>query len=304
MAGTETEKPSEKSATDSTISMMTEAQLREPKSTIGVYELPCGYLDSSGVLHTDVLLNEITGRDEDMLANGKIPNTKKMNQLLVSCIGRLGSITDKGAIASAVPDMLVGDRVFLILAIRRVSLGDDYPYKDSCPSCAKESLMSLDLSTLDTVKMPHPKQRVFDARLPSRAAIKAWAASTDGEILEPERSKPTGMPIRFKVLCGRDEEKSGKAAGKDDSVSLLLSLRIEMLNDKPPTIDDLQSLTLTERQFIRDVVFRKEDGGIDTTLDVTCPMCQHEYTRELDIGQMGFFFPSAARKTSKTRSST
>ena len=286
-----------------TVTMMTEAQLREPKSTIGVYELPCGYLDPAGVLHTEVLLNEITGRDEDMLANEKIPAGKKMNQLLTSCIARIGTITDKGTIASVVQDMLVGDRVFLILAIRRVSLGDDYPYKDSCPSCEKESLMSINLSELDIVKMSDPKKRVFDARMPSKLAIKAWA--NDGEdVPEPERSSPTGRTIRFKPLTGRDEEVANKAGKGADSISVLLGLRILMLDDKPPSIEDLQNLTMAERSYIRDVVFRAGDGGVDTTLEVTCPQCQHEFKRELDIAQMGFFFPSAARKNSKTRSST
>jgi len=286
-----------------TVTMMTEAQLREPKSTIGVFELPCGYLDASGVLHTEVLLNEISGRDEDMLANDKIPANKKMNQLLTSCIARIGSITDKGAIASIVPDLLVGDRVFLVLAVRRVSLGDDYPYKDTCPSCEKESLMSINLSELDIVKMSDPKKRVFDARMPSKAAIKAWA--NDGEdVPEPERSNPTGRTVRFKMLTGRDEEKAGKGTSGPESISVLLGLRILMLDDKPPTIEDLQNLTMSERSYIRDVVFRAGDGGVDTTLDVTCPQCAHEFKRELDIAQMGFFFPSAARKNSKTRSST
>ena len=286
-----------------TVTMMTEAQLREPKSTIGVFELPCGYLDASGVLHTEVLLNEISGRDEDMLANDKIPANKKMNQLLTSCIARIGSITDKGAIASIVPDLLVGDRVFLVLAVRRVSLGDDYPYKDTCPSCEKESLMSINLSELDIVKMSDPKKRVFDARMPSKAAIKAWA--NDGEdVPEPERSNPTGRTVRFKMLTGRDEEKAGKGTSGPESISVLLGLRILMLDDKTPTIEDLQNLTMSERSYIRDVVFRAGDGGVDTTLDVTCPQCAHEFKRELDIAQMGFFFPSAARKNSKTRSST
>ena len=286
-----------------TVTMMTEAQLREPKSTIGVFELPCGYLDASGVLHTEVLLNEISGRDEDMLANDKIPANKKMNQLLTSCIARIGSITDKGAIASIVPDLLVGDRVFLVFAVRRVSLGDDYPYKDTCPSCEKESLMSINLSELDIVKMSDPKKRVFDARMPSKAAIKAWA--NDGEdVPEPERSNPTGRTVRFKMLTGRDEEKAGKGTSGPESISVLLGLRILMLDDKPPTIEDLQNLTMSERSYIRDVVFRAGDGGVDTTLDVTCPQCAHEFKRELDIAQMGFFFPSAARKNSKTRSST
>ena len=286
-----------------TVTMMTEARLREPKSTVGVYELPCGYVDAAGVLHTEVQLKEITGRDEDMLANEKIPAGKKMNLLLASCVVRIGTISDKQAVASIIPEMLIGDRVFLVLAIRRVSIGDDYPYTDTCPSCSKESLMSINLGELDIIKMADPLKRVFDARLPSASAIKEWSNSGE-DVPEPEKSKPTGRTIRFKQLVGKDEEKSTKATGGAEAISTLLGLRILMLDEKPPTIDDLQNLTMSERSYIRDVVFRAGDGGVDTSLDVTCPQCQHEFKRELDITQVGFFFPSAAQKNSKTRSST
>lgn len=286
----------------STLQMMTEAQIREPKSSVGIFTLPCGFLDANGVLHTEVVLSEITGHDEDMLANAKIPSQKKLNQLLVSCIQRIGSITTKNEIAAAVPELLVGDRVFLILAVRRVSLGDDYPYKDTCPSCEKESLMNIDLSTLDVIPMPDPKKRIFDAKMPSKAACRAWANS--GEVPEPEKSNPTGRSIRFRAMVGRDEEQVGKVQGKDDAISKLLALRVELLDGKPPTLADFQQMTMAERSYIRDELFRRHDGGVETTLDVQCPQCGAEYQRELEIGQTGFFFPSQARRNSKTRSST
>jgi hypothetical protein len=288
--------------TNETIQMMTEAQLREPKATVGIFTLPCGYLDEKGELHTEVVLTEITGRDEDMLAGNKISTQKKMNQLLISCVARIGSITGRDDIATIVPNLLVGDRVFLLIAIRRVSLGDDYPYKDICPSCEQETLMNINLGELETAPMPDPKKRVFDARLPAKAALRAWANS--GEVPEPEKSKPSGVSIRFRQLTGRDDERFLVIRDKEDALSKLLQVRIELLDDKPPTVDDLQALSMSARQYVRDVLFDSVDGGVETTLDVTCPKCSHDYTRELDIAQMGFFFPSAARKTSKTRSST
>jgi hypothetical protein len=289
-------------ATTDTIQMMTEAQIREPKSTVGLFTLPCGYLDAEGALHTEVMLREISGKEEDMLASKKVPDNKKMNQLLISCIERLGSITDRERIAQAVPELLVGDRVFLLIAIRRTSLGDDYPYKDECPSCEKESLMSINLGEMDIAPMPEPTRRIFDARLPSKAATRVWADT--GELPAAEKLNPLGHTVRFRPVTGRDEEKFGVVLSKDDALSKVLQARIELLNGQPPTVEALQSLSLTERQYLRDEIFDKADGGVETALDVTCPKCNYDYTRELDIGQLGFFFPSAARKTSKTRSST
>jgi hypothetical protein len=289
-------------ANTGTLQMMTEAQVREPKSSVGVYTLPCGYLDATGVLHTEVVVTEINGSDEDMLGSNKTPAQKKLNQLLISRVQRIGSITDRNSIAAAVPELLVGDRVFLILAIRRVSLGDDYPYKDICPSCEKESLMTIDLSTLDIIAMPDPRKRVYDAKLPSKAACREWANS--GTVPPAEKLNPTGHTIRFRVMVGRDEEQVGKVQGKDDAISKLLAMRVELLDGKPPTIADFQVMSMAERSYIRDELFRQNDGGVETTLEVTCPKCDHDYERELEIGQTGFFFPSQARRNSKAKSST
>lgn len=289
-------------STTDTLEMMTASQVQEPKSSIGVFELPCGYLDAAGVLHREVLLSEITGREEDMLANDKVPAQRKMGQLLIACIQRLGSLTDKKDIAAAVPELLVGDRVFLLLAVRRVSLGDEYPYRDKCPECEKESLMNIDLSTLDIIKMPNPKQHIYDAQMPSRAACKAWANT--GEVPEPEKSKPTGRMVRFRMMKGKDEEQVGKVSGKEDAISKLLQIRVELLDGKPPEVSDFQSMTMAERLYMRDGLFRQQDGGVETTLEVECPLCGAEYERELEIGQTGFFFPSQARRSLKTKSST
>lgn len=283
------------------VEMMTQAQIQEPKSTVGLFTLPCGFLDATGTLHSDVVVREITGREEDMLTGDKIPDKKKISELLTRCITRLGSLTDKSAIVAAVPELLVGDRVFLMIAIRRTALGDNYPFKDKCPDCEKESLMSINLGALEISPMPEPLKRSFDARLPSRAALLAW--SDEGEVPAAEKLAPTGHTLRFRPANGRDEEKFSKVKNEDEALSESLKTRVELLDGKPPTVEALQTLTFSERAYIRDL-FEEADGGVETTIEVSCPKCDFEYTRELDLGQMGFFFPSAARKNLKTRSST
>lgn len=284
-----------------TIGMIAEAQVREPKPSVGVYDLPCGYVDAAGQLHSEVQLRELSGLEEDLLANDKVSAAKKMNGLITNCIVRLGSLTDRSAIAAAVPDMLVGDRVFVLLAIRRTSVGDAYPYEDECPECKKKSLFSLDLSTLEVVKMKDPTKRIVDARLPGSAALKVWANT--GEVPEAERKEPTGKTVRFRPITGKDEERASSVKGAD-AVSTLLGLRVELLDGKPASIADIQALSMNERAYLRDVIFRENDGGVDTTLDVECPACSAEFSKELDIGQSGFFFPSTARRRSKRTSST
>jgi hypothetical protein len=39
-------------------------------------------------------------------------------------------------------------------------------------------------------------------------------------------------------------------------------------------------------------------------MDMVCPNCQHEFKKDLDVSQTGFFFPSRALKEWKKKSST
>lgn len=261
-------------------SMLTQHQINTPKSSEGVYELPCGYLDPQGNLYNDVALKEISGHVEDMLGNPKISAVEKMNELIARCVTRIGPYTDPGQLAEIALDLVIGDRSFLTFAVRRVTLGDDYPFRDKCPACEVESLYTIDLSTLEAIKMKDPKKRVHDGKLPS------------------------GIECRFHPMTGRDEKRLVKFdKHKTDTLSLAILMRLDTLNGKPPHLNDVKNLGLRDRNYLRDC-FQETEGGLDTEVELACPACDHEFKREVDVAQQGFFFPSATLRNSKPKSST
>ena len=116
---------------------------------------------------------------------------------------------------------------------------------------------------------------------------------------------PSGRSVRVKTFSGLDEEKLSKLRGvENDAVSAAMLVRIEALDGKPPTLAEVKALGMRDRSFIRDEVFSEIDGGVDTSLDITCAFCDHEWRTGLEIGQQGFFFPARQLKVWKTRSST
>ena len=254
-------------------------QMEEPKAPIGIFELPCGFLDTDGTLHTEVEVSEITGHEEDMMAARSIPHYKKMGTLIARCVKRIGTITDRGRISMITSDLTIGDRAFLIFAIRRVTLGDLLPFDSTCPKCEKSAAYSISLADLDVKKMADPKKRIYDITLPSKKMV------------------------RFHVMVGRDEENLAKKDMPDDSLSAALLARLEMLDGKPPTIGDLKSMSARDRNHLRST-FEEVEGGVDVSIDMTCRLCGHEWESEVDPGQAGFFFPSVAQKTSKKRSTS
>jgi len=266
---------------DQVLEAVQQAQQEEPKSSVGMFTLPCGYLDPEGVLHVDVDVREITGHEEDMLASKAVPGHKKVGKLISACTTRLGTITDNKTLSGIAGELTVGDRIFLMFAIRRTSLGDAYPFRGKCPSeeCKYSGLFTLDLADLEVKPMPNPKKRIYDITLPS------------------------GKVARYRPLLGRDEEVLAEAANTKQAMSLGILQRLEMLNEAPPTLPMVQALGLRDRNALRDA-FEDIEGGVDTSLEMVCPECGLEFEEELDVSQAGFFFPSSVLRASKKRSST
>ena len=259
---------------DHVLETMQQAKLENPSGSFGVFELPCGILEGDGpeaILHKEVELREITGHEEDMLGSNTVPNHKKIGMLISGCLVRVGTINDKGKLALLAEEMTVGDRVFLMFAIRRTSLGDDYPFRGKCPECNYRGIFNLDLSDLEVKKMAEPMKRTFDHTLPS------------------------GKKCSFRPLCGKDEESISKAASSNEALSLSILMRLQMLEGQPPTLAAVKGLGMRDRNYLR-AEFDKIEGGVDTTLEMTCPRCNHEFEEELDVAQAGFFFPSSVQK--------
>lgn len=250
-------------------SVLTSQQLETPKSTLGVFELPCGYLDAdTNDLYTEVQLREIKGREEDMLNSSKVPANKKLSSLLSGCIERIGPITDKGKIRVMVDEMMTGDRIFLLFALRRVSLGDDLPVRENCPKCKANNFYIIDTSDLRIQKMESPFKRVYDTTLPS------------------------GKSARFRVATGTDEIAQSKmrVRNKEDLISTMILMRLELLDGESPTLAAVADLGLRDRQALRKE-FERVEGGIDLEVELDCPECGHEWKKDLDM-RPDFFFPS------------
>lgn len=255
--------------------------IENPKSAIDGFELPCGYIDNEGKLHTSVEVAEMTGEEEEILAAKNMPIMKKMNKILSSCTRALGDYRDPHMIEKIIPQLTQGDRVFLLFAIRRVSLGNEFPFSTECPECKSENRLTVDLADLDIKHMPDPMLRVYEMDLP--------------------RSKKKAV---MKVLTGIGEEAISKAAavGKD-VISIAILARLESLDGRPATVKDLKALSLMDRNALRDV-WQDKEGGVDTGVPVQCMQCDHEYETEVDIGSSGFFTPGLVLKTWKIKSAS
>ena len=252
--------------------------VHEPRAAVLSGELPCGHLDAEGRVHFAYVVTEMTGVEEDLLA-GKGPVIPRLNRVIGNCLVSLGSITERAALHAAAGALTSMDRMVLLIALRRASLGDAYDMRMGCPACHREAAFAVDLSGLEVTPMPDRTVRVFTEPLPS------------------------GRLATWHVMSTEDEEwASRKRRGnEDDLLTLSMLARVSHVGSVvldrergwAAARDALKALPMRDRERLR-IAFDEREGGVDDEVEFACAECGHEWRASLDVAQPGFFFPSAA----------
>jgi hypothetical protein len=252
----------------------------DPKPTIDIFTLPCGFVDDDGKLHRKVQLREMTGIEEEVLA-GKGEVTARLNRVISNCITALGEDGLKGELF-IVKRLTVVDRVFLLIALRRVSLGDDYGLKIKCPACSHQSDFKIDLGELEVIEMDDPAKREYDGEMPSGLAFK-WHPMTgvDEDWLAAAKKKLKGEGAVTLAMLARLDELDGELLKKDP----------KQRKDLVTSVTALAKLSIRDRNHLRRT-FTKTEGNVDTELEFECDSCSHEFHADLRVDPAAFFFPS------------
>lgn len=244
------------------------------KSVFDGFELPTGYLDENNQNHRSVIVREITGVEEDIMASRKMPIHMRMNKLIENCVLSIGSFKQSMmGWDRVIKSLTASDRLFLILKIRTVSLGALFSFKTQCESCEKYSQQTVSLDDFVVSGIPNPMMRVWKGTLPR-----------------------SGWTYTAKVQTGFDEDTLAKNKDESNLMTLAMMARLVELNGKQPVqMSDLKSMSLADRQYLRED-FEKHEGDIDNEIDIACPHCGHEFKGSVEIASPNFFFPSGTSK--------
>lgn len=247
--------------------------LEQPKTPFSQTELPCGYLNpDDNKLYKTVSLREISGEEEDLLASDKLPVHKRLRMVLERCIEGFDGLP-KEKKREAVGKLPLIDSLHLLIQLRTISLGKDYTFEIQCPACSKKSMQTVDLGDIRAKDLPEDcSQRVFESDLPK------------------SKSK-----IRWGVMCVENEDKIAGMKQNKDALSLMILSRVHDINGQPPTLQKIKQLPLLDRNYLREQ-FAEHEGTLDDKIEFTCPHCGEYAESEIDIGQVGFFFPSGVSK--------
>lgn len=214
------------------------------------------------------VVQELTGEHEEALSRAMQTNDMFhfMDTLLACGVAKLGDL-GPAETKRALKDLLVGDQDELVLAIRRVTYGNEMEIVDwICPNCGRTSTINLPLDQDDVVKritLDKPTERYFDVDLTKGGTAHVrWntgadkTAMFDGELNSAERNT---------VLLSRIVETITDEHGQLHVIAAEPSYVLRMrLRDRNEILKKLTELRPGPRY--NEVVFEHEECATEVTL--------------------------------------
>jgi len=262
----------------------------DAKSSEDVYLVPGGCLalekdeesgDEVQVVYDRVTLREMTGHEEDILSNDNMDINERMYKILGRCIEQLESsetgqvVTDKKRLAESVNNMLMSDNITLLLRLRQVSIGDKVTFRIRCPECKTSQSKVFDLRKIEHVPMKGDKKTRLREYKTKNGNLIQWQM-VDG--------------AKQKSIDASQEQKF-----KRDRATKALMRRVQTINGEPVTLANLKDLPMKERMEIRRQF--DDEGGVDTTINVTCTACGVDFITDMEVTGKGFFTPSESSES-------
>jgi hypothetical protein len=200
--------------------------------------------------YRSAVIRPLTGYEEEWLAqNHSAANATCTSRILNACIVRMD---DEDAPCDVACRMLVGDRDYLMLQLRRLTLGDRILAVVSCSSCGLK--MDVDF---DATSIP------FEHGAPDDAVY---------EVVIPAAGMQSSRSVHFRLPCGADQEAVLRLDAAAASEAMLKRCLL-----------DGETAPLSAEETAR-VIAEMEARAprIDLELDLSCPECLHGFLMPFD----------------------
>ncbi len=239
--------------------------------------LPSGgkfYDGTDGPRDGVLTIRPMTGEEEMILATPRfVKKGQAINMIFSKCMQN----------KYRPEDFLAVDRTFLLIYLRGISYSPEYDVELKCPDCDKKFGHTIHLNHLDVTPCPDDFGPALEGTLPA-----------------------SGYTFRYRIARGRDEQQlqdyrdrrvKAFGEGADDTLShrtVMLIEDIEGLTDKDELKKLLKVLKIEDVAYMRSVI-SEPPFGVDTTVQITCSNCLHEFDIDLPL-EANFFFPKARKK--------
>ena len=237
-------------------------------------ELPIGYTDGNGQIHRQAWLRKMRGHEEALLSDPAIPPGKLVTELLSSCLTRLGDVEEPGR--DIVSQLYTADRNYLLVELRRVTLGDRLRESYLCPRCGVDVPVVEDLSAIEV------------RRLGAGEALEDIDVALEDGYVDREGSVHNDLVMR--LPRGSDEEFVSPMVEKDPlkAQDALMLRCLKRFGSLPKSALDaygvkiLRDLTLGDRQRLRQV-FTERAPGVNFERSIACGHCGTTFAGVMDV---------------------
>jgi len=236
--------------------------------------LPGGYWDQDGRLHRAVRLRPLTGGEEELLAGGGSSPAALVTEVLGRCLLRLGALAPVPV--DVVRRLLVADRDYLLLRLRRLTFGDQVRAELVCPwaECGERVSIAFAVSDLPVHESPE--------RAPTYTLRLSATADPDGGADD--------RVVVFRLPCGADQEELSPWAARDEPAALtalLIGCVRRIGSAEPPGDDRVRALSPLARAEI-EAAMERLAPRVDRVLETRCAECGRTFLAPLDLYR--FFF--------------
>jgi hypothetical protein len=202
--------------------------------------LPGGLVLEDGRRLTRATVRALTGNEEEWLGEARgLPSARKVTSVLSSCVTSLeGEAVDTQRIRR----MLVGDRDYLMLELRRLTLGDEVVAVAPCPACETSMDVEFQVSEVPVERRPQSAE---------------WH---DGE-----------CGVRFRLPSGGDQE---AVLGLNAAAAESAMLKRCVAPPETEITDELHDALVADME--------RRAPRVDLELDLTCPDCSHRFLMPFD----------------------
>lgn len=239
--------------------------------------LPGGYVDDNGVVHREVELTPLTGREEELLAAHQRRETASLVTIVLQrCIRRIGTVPS--VTEAVIRNLLVADRQYLLLKLRQLTLGDFVRATICCPwaGCGKKVMVSFTIQDIPVTESVH-KGPIYRMELSPEARF----VVEQGEIYRE---------IAFRLPNGGDQELISPLLAQNEAEALTRLLQRclhsigPLQHPSPDMVDRLSPLARMEIEQQMEAVAPR----VELTMESKCPECGRDYAVPFDIHH--FFF--------------
>ncbi|MEW1675562.1 hypothetical protein AB0O47_20310 [Streptomyces noursei] len=190
--------------------------------------LPAGLVRDDHII-TEGEVRELTGADEEALARVRSNPLRLLETLLELGTVRIGDVP---ATSDVLPQLLLGDRDALVLAIRRVTFGDEMEFAEIiCPACGDDFAATISLGDIKSqsaevgrLTVPLRKGGYAIVRFPTGADQAAMLADP-----KATNAEHNSILLSRCLVETRDDQGTTKPGGEDLAKSLGLADRRTIL---------------------------------------------------------------------------